>query len=217
MKRLLAAILVLAMVLSLCACGEQKTTSQNEQPPAESMADTTDNSESTAIEVDEGLLNVEVTLPASFFEDESEEEIKAAAEENGFSKCTINEDGSVTYKMTKAKHKEMLAEMKSDLDESIAAMINGEEAVESFQKIEYADDFSKFDVYVDRAKYTAFDSLYVLAFYISGAYYQAFEGKDMNDIDVVVNFIDEATNEIFESSSYRNLVDNANNTEDSAS
>ena len=119
--------------------------------------------------------------------------------------------------MTKAKHKEMLAEMKSDLDESIAAMINGEEAVESFQKIEYADDFSKFDVYVDRAKYTAFDSLYVLAFYISGAYYQAFEGKDMNDIDVVVNFIDEATNEIFESSSYRNLVDNANNTEDSAS
>ena len=110
MKRLLAAILVLAMVLSLCACGEQKTTSQNEQPPAESMADTTDSSESTAIEVDEGLLNVEVTLPASFFEDESEEEIKAAAEENGFSKCTINEDGSVTYKMTKAKHKEMLAE-----------------------------------------------------------------------------------------------------------
>ena len=31
-------------------------------------------------------------------------EIRAKAEENGFRACIVQEDGSVTYKMTKAKH-----------------------------------------------------------------------------------------------------------------
>ena len=214
MRKFFAAFLAIAMMLSLCACGGQKdeTTST---PAEENVATDTEEKEndntSGAIEVDEGLLNVEITLPATFFEESTEEEIIAAAEEKGFSKCTINEDGSVTYKMTKAQHKEVLAELKADLDESIASMINGEDAVESFQKIEYSEDFSKFDVYVNRETYTAFDSLYVLAFYISGAYYQAFDGKDINTIDVVVNFIDNATNETFESSSYRQMVENSEN------
>lgn len=210
MKKFLVVILALSMALSLCACGSGQDTSapsNNEQPTEASNPTTSGKSDNSKIEVDEGLLTVEVTMPASFFKEKTEEEIKAAADENGFISCTVNADGSVTYKMTKAKHKEMLAELKSSLDESIADMINGKDAVESFQKIEYADDFSKFDVYVDSATYTTFDNLYVLAFYISGAYYQAFDGKDMTKADVVVNIIDSATNETLNTTSYREWVE----------
>ena len=59
----------------------------------------------------------------------AEEDIKAAAAENGFKDCTINEDGSVTYKMSKSKHKEMLNDLKSSFDESIASLLEGESAV----------------------------------------------------------------------------------------
>ena len=220
MKRILAILMVLAMTLSLCACGggekspAQESTSSTNQETMEASDESTESVEGAeevddgGIEVDEGLLSVEVTLPASFFEEETPEEIKAAAEENGFKECIVNEDGSVTYKMSKAKHKEMLEEMKASMDESIDEMINGEDAVESFVKIEYKDEFSSFDVYVNPELYTEWDGLYVLAFYLSGAYYQAFDGKDVEKIDIVVNFINNDTNEIISTSSYREWMDN---------
>lgn len=214
MKRVLALLLALVMTVSLCACGGGNEVPKQDAGTTNSQMESTGQTDKEAsadkdgggIEVDEGLLSVEITMPATFFEEETEESIKASAEENGFDSCTVNEDGSVTYKMSKAKHKEMLAEMKISIDESIAEMINGEEAVESFMKIEYADDLSKFDVYVDPAVYTEWDGFYVLAFYIYGAYYQAFEGKDMDSIDVVVNFINNETNETISSSSYADTV-----------
>ncbi len=211
MKRFLAIFLALVMVLSLCACGGSK-----EAPKQETETDNTQtenaNQETSglnegAIQVDEGLLSLEITLPASVFEEETEESIKTAAEEKGIDSCKVNEDGSVTYKMSKSKHKEILKEMKTSLDESIVGMIDGEDAVASFVKIEYADDFSKFDVYVDPNLYTGLDGLYIIVFYLYGTYYQAFEGKDINEIDVVVNFINNNTNETIESGSYRKWID----------
>ena len=62
---------------------------------------------------------------------------------------------------------------------------------------------------MDPETYTDWDSLYVLVFYMSGAYYQAFDGKDMNDVDVVVNFINNVTNETVNSGSFRDWADNA--------
>lgn len=206
MKRYFAVILLFSMMVLLCSCGGQKAVDSSG----------TDASESSTLEVDEGLLNVEITMPASFFEDSSEEEILAAANENGIKKCTINEDKSVTYEMSKATHKEVMDGLKTELENSIDALVNGEEAAASFRKIEYTNDFSEFNVYVDRDTYTSWDSLYVFAFYISGAYYQAFDGKDMDDIDVVVNFIDEETSEIIESSSYREMADNMENSENAS-
>ena len=148
----------------------------------------------------------EITLPATFFEDETEESIKAEAEEKGFSECTVNEDGSVTYKMSKTMHKELLSEMRASLDESIDSLINGEEAVASFIKIDHADDFSQFDIFVDPETYTTWDGIYALVFYISGAYYQIFDGKDADTVDVLVNFIDNNTKETISSSSNQELL-----------
>lgn len=197
MKKVLSLLLSLVLILSLTSCADNSTPQTDEEK-------STDNS--AAVQVDEGLLNVDVTLAASFFEDQTEDEIKAAAKEHGYSNCKINADGSVAYTMSKAKHAEMLNELKAGFDETIAGCLDGEDKVASFIDIQYNDDFSQIDVYVDADQYTMWDSLYALTFYITGAYYQAFSGIANDDIDVVVNFVDNATKEVLNTASYKDFM-----------
>ena len=96
MKKLVSLLLTLALMMSLVACGGGSETQTNGNASAEKETEN-----SAGVQVDEGLLNVDVTLAASFFEDQTEEEIKAEAKENGYSDCKINDDGSVTYTLSK--------------------------------------------------------------------------------------------------------------------
>lgn len=162
-----------------------------------------------AISVDENLLTVEVTVPAWFFEDETKEQIEAAAKESGFSGCTVHDDGSVTYKMSKLKRRQILKEYKKDIDETIQEYTSGgENAPQSFKSISYNSNVTQFDVRVDRAAYedSWFDSMYALGLYILGGYYQIFDGVPNDQIDVVVNFIDDSTGETIESGSLQKAM-----------
>lgn len=80
-------------LLFLTACGAEEDKKQS------------DNQKEQSIEVDKGLLDVELTLPADFFEDQTPEEIEAAAKEKGVKEVKVNEDGTVYYKMSKSAHK----------------------------------------------------------------------------------------------------------------
>lgn len=198
MKKMLCLLLAFALMLSLAACGSSGTSSAGSS-----------SGNGSSISVDEGLLNVEVTLPASFFTDTTEEDIQAAATDQGFSDCVINEDGSVTYTMTKSVYNEVLEDLKAALDESIEGMVNGADAVASFQKIEYNDDLSEVDVYVDGETFSSLDALYAISFYMLGAYYQAFSGVPADEVDTVVEFIDQDSNEVLQSSSYQQMLSSA--------
>lgn len=207
MKKAISLLLSFVLILSLAACGGYEAQS-GETQSGETNSTEKEPESSAGVQVDEGLLNVDVTLAASFFEDQTAEEIKAEAKENGYSDCKINDDGSVTYTMSKKKHAEMLDEMKASFDELIAGCLEGEDEVASFVDIQYNDDFSKIDIYVDAEQYTMWDSLYALIFYITGAYCQAFAGVENDNIDVVVNFIDDATKEVLDTASYKEFVSN---------
>lgn len=193
MKKIISFLLAISLAFCLAACGN-------------SSSGETGNS--SAVKVDEGLFKVDVTLAPSFFDDMTEDEIKEGAEKNGYLSCKINEDGSVTYTMTKKKHSEMLAQLKESFDEQISGYLNGSDKVASFVDIQHNDDLSEVDIYVDASQYTMWDSLYAMGFYVSGAYYQAFSGVPNDDIDVVVNFIDDSTKETLSTSSYRNFINN---------
>lgn len=55
------------------------------------------------INVEKGITNVTITIPASFFNEETDyEKIKTEAEEKGYKSCTISSDGSVTYVIPKS-------------------------------------------------------------------------------------------------------------------
>ena len=203
MKKLFILLLSVIMVFSFVACGQ----TSNSTTVTEATAQENQPQES-AVQVDEGLFNIDVTIAASFFDGSSEEEIITAAKEKGYDACSVNEDGSVTYTMTKAKHQEALDEYKANVDKVIADMLEGENKVESFVSIDCNDSISKIDIYVDASKYSAWDSLYALTFYLSGGYYQSFAGTAADDIDVIVNFIDNDTKEVLNSGSYKAYMEN---------
>lgn len=186
----------------LVACGNNSETSFDNSEKS------SDNS--STVKVNEGLLLNKVTIPATFFEDSSEDEIKAAAEEAGYQSYKINSDGSVTYTMTKARHQEMLNEYAASINEYIDGLLNGDDEtkVEGFSDIESNDDYSEFNIYVSKDTYTMWDMMYALSFYIQGGYYQMFNGVSPEDVDVAVNFIDNVSGDIIDSGSYRAWVDN---------
>ena len=203
MKRFIALFLVILMLFSFAACKNSGA--------ADVTDDTATSSTGNApIETDEKLMTVKVTLSPMLFKDKTPEEIKAEAKENGIKKCVVNEDGSVTYIMTKAKRDAMLDEMKDNFEETYDGLVNGDEKIESFVDIKANDDFSQVDIYVNKAKYTIWDSMNAMVFYITGVYYQCLSGLDFNEVDVVVNFIDNETEEIIDTASYKKFMENAN-------
>ena len=194
MKKLSCLVLAVGLSVSVTACGGS-TAGAGSAAGTGAAGDSASSSEKmeTAVSaekkeaaenkvaVDDSLLTVDVTLGSAFFEDSTPEEIQAAAKENGFLKCRINDDGSVTYTMTKAKRKEFLNEYEKSIEENLKAFIEGDQAVASFQEIRHNGDFSEFNVYMDTEKATMWDTFYCIPLYLSGAYYQVFAGSAGRD------------------------------------
>lgn len=204
MKRAVS-IIVLLLVLSFSVIGcssppqtdvkvETETDAKSEVKETENHAES---EESKGIEVDKNLLTVDITVPASFYEGQTDEEILAAVADKGYSKTVINEDGSVTFSMTKAQHTANLKEMLGVIDESIDEMLNNGE-VKSFKSITYNNNLTEFEVLVDPELYTNWDNLYAWGLQMLGGFYQSFSGVNSDDIGVVVKFIDENTKEVVE-------------------
>lgn len=186
-----AAFLLMIALLTACNANEESKANETEQQEKESEG----------ISVDKGLLNVEVTLPASFFEDGDIDAAIAEAKEEGI-EVTKNENGSVTYKMSKAKHKEMMAEVEDSLLESIEELKNGEDFA-SIKDIQHNKKFTEFTLVVDKEGYeNSFDGFAVFGLGLSGAMYQLFNGADPENYNVKIVVKDEVTNEIINEVNY---------------
>lgn len=194
-KKITSIILSLLLILSFAGCA---------QSGADSTAgnDTGSATETTAakIETDEKLLSVDITLPASMFEgqDMSSFDADAYADEQGFLSAKVNEDGSITVTMTKAKHKELLDEMAKSLDTTFAEFVNGKDTA-YIKEITHNDDFTTVTMKVDKAAYeNAFDFT-PLAIGMSVAMYQAFTETEYH---VEISIVDAATGETINSITY---------------
>ena len=154
------------------------------------------------LNVNKGMVNVDVTLPASFFIAATEEEIIAEAKENGVTETVVNEDGSVTYTMSKSKYKEMMKEMGDSVLSTIDEIVNSEDYT-SIKDISYNKDFTEFDVKVNRQQYEeGFDGFAIVGLVIVSTYYSAFEGKSGEDSQTIFNMVDETTGEIYDTAIY---------------
>ena len=185
MKKWLIAFSATALLLT--ACGGENETKENS---------------GESLNVNKGMVNVDVTLPASFFIATTEEEIIAEAKENGVTETVVNEDGSVTYTMSKSKYKEMMKEMGDSVLSTIDEIVNSEDYT-SIKEISYNKDFTEFDVKVNRQQYEAgFDSFAIVGLVIVSTYYSAFDGKSGEDLQTVFNMVDETTGEIYDTAIY---------------
>ena len=193
MKKWLIACSATALLLTACGGENEEATKQEKE---------TEENAGESLNVDKGILNVDVTLPASFFEGSTEEEIIAAAKEQGIKEAVVNEDGSVTYTMSKSKHKEMMKEMEDSVVSTIDEIVTSGD-YKSIKEITYNKDFTEFDVKVNRQQYEeGFDGFAIFGLVIASAYYGAFDGKSGEDLQITFNMIDETTGEVYDTAIY---------------
>lgn len=150
-----------------------------------------------SVEVDKNLLDVTVKLPASMFEGE---DINAKAEEmkqDGVKEATVNEDGSITIKMSKSKHKEMITEMKTSVIEYFEEMKTSENYA-SIKDIKYNDDFTKITLEVVKSDYeNSMDAFATFGIGISSMMYNLYNGVENDKIQITIEEKDSETGEVF--------------------
>lgn len=195
------------MLLSLIvvACGEGDAKDDKTQDNAENET------KGEKLEVDKGLLNVEITLPASMFKDKDAETVIADAKKDGVEEVISNSDGSFTYKMSKAKHKEMLEAMKTSVIETVEEIKSSED----FPSIEDATsnkDFTEFTLVVDKEKFeNSFDAFAAMGLGISGIYYQTFNGVKEDKVKATINVKDKTSGETIDTIVYPDDLNQQNN------
>lgn len=134
------------------------------------------------VKTENGLFYVYVTVPQSFAgEGVTQEEIDAGAGER-YTSGTLNEDGSVTYKMTKKQHKAMLDAFRESFDQAFAEMADSPDY--AISEITHNDDFTSFDVKLSTDELGMTESFLVMAFYMYGGMYSLFSGKEGENITV---------------------------------
>ena len=105
-------LLLISTTLVLSACGSDSTTETATSAEVVSETTATENAAEISddlsdlealgdVEVDEGLFDVELTIPKDYVGETTQENLDALAAEKGFKSITLNPDGSATYIMTK--------------------------------------------------------------------------------------------------------------------
>lgn len=172
-----------------------------------SQASTTE--EDSGIDVDKGLLNVEITIPADAaefygFKFESQEDADAYAKEQGFKSVTLGDDGSVSLVMSKSQHKKLMEELNKTIDEAFQEMI-GSEDYPNITAVEHNDNYTEIKVTTESEELSLNESFSTLAFYIYGGMYNAFNGTPVDNIHI--DFINEASGEVIDSFDSENMDD----------
>ena len=186
MKKLFKLLTITCLILSLFGCNSNKETNDN-----------------NSIQVDKELLDVTITIPASWYEETNEEITQAKLDEqykdSGFKSVKLNDDGSVTMVMSKSVHKKLMEDMKKNIDETLNELIHDENCTDTENK--HNKEYTQIDVTLSGTEPNFFDSFGCLSLYLSGAMYNIFNGTETGDI--LINLYD----------SNGNLVDTYNGQE----
>lgn len=203
-KKITSIILAMVLVLSFAGCAQDNTTTTGAATDGSTAAATETTAAATTeaqgIDTDENLFTVDITLPASLFEnqDMATFDTEAYTKEQGFIATKVNEDGSVTVTLTKGRHKELLEEMAASLETAFAEFVGGE-STQYIKEITHNDDFTEVTMKVDRAAYeNAFDFT-PFAIALSVAMYQAFTETEFH---VDINVVDVTTGDNIKTISY---------------
>lgn len=188
-------LLLLLLSISLVACSstddEKKDKKENKD----------------AVEVDKGLLNVEVTLPAAFFEGQDIDKAIAQAKKDGVKEVTKNEDGTLTFKMSKSQHKKMMKEMETTIKDSVKELETNKDLA-SIKSVEYNKSFSEFTIVVKQSDYeNSMDGFAILGIAMQSMFYQLFDGVKPDAYKATIHLKDEATSKVFDTIVYPDALE----------
>ena len=183
MKKLGTWLIIALVVVVLAGCGNSAgssaTTTQTQETNTASKVET---SNGNGIEVDKNLLTVDMTFSPTMAQalEISEESL---INKGYFEKVVKNDDGSYTVTITKAKHKEMMDEMRVSLDESLQKLIDDGDF--GFTEITPNKDYTNFKVNIGENDELGLIQMFsVMAFYTYGGMYNLFNGSSTDNIHV---------------------------------
>lgn len=160
-------------------------------------------SSDSGVSVDKNLLNVVITIPASFYEGTkvTQQQLDADAAKNGYGKAKLNSDGSVTWSMSKAEHRKVMADFKKSVDDYIQEAVD--ESPKVFREVTYDEKMTEFKVKVYKEMFEQDLSAGFIGFGIAilAQFYQMFS-SGVKDPKVVIQLIDVSTNRMFETEQY---------------
>lgn len=146
--------------------------------------------------VEKGLFDVTVTIPADFLDDGiTQEQLDAQAKANGYKSITLNEDGSATYVMTKAQHKEMMDGIKQSIDESLSDMA-GSADYPDVVSIDANDDYTKYKIVLNKDELGLQESFLVMGLYVFSGMYHIFNGTEVGNVNI--QYVNEATGSVIQ-------------------
>lgn len=204
-KKIVITLLTAVLVFSGCGNSDAPVnpsteTSETEMSTETEVSTKADISELDAlgdVEVDDNLFSVELTIPADYVGEATQDELNATAEENGYKSITLNEDGSATYVMSKSQHRDMMDEMTQNINESLAEMIGSEE-YPNITNIEANKDFTSFTITTSSTELDLAESFSVIVYYMYGGMYNIFNGTPVDNVHV--DFVNADSGEIISSS-----------------
>lgn len=182
--------------------GKETGTPPEETNGPEESADVQDWGTLDGVDVDPSLFDVTLTVPKDYVEGITQEELDASADEKGFKSAKLNDDGSVTYIMTKAQHKKMMDGVKEGIDKSLSEM-SGSEEYPSIVKIEANDNYTKYKVYISAGEVGLSESLATMGLYIFSGTYHVFNGTEPDNVNI--QFINEATGKVIEEANSKDV------------
>lgn len=182
MKRIITLLVVLVLSLLLISCGtEAKETAATDQKASDS-----------SVKVDENLVTVDITVPAEFYEDQDMTTFdpEQYAKDNEYKKVVVNDDGSVTLTMTKARHKALLKEMRATIDESYQELLEDTD-IPYIESVDHDKNFTTVIVQVDRDGYdNAFLDMTPLMVGFQAMLYQTFAGEELHS-EITMKYSDD--------------------------
>lgn len=191
-KKILAIIVSTVLVLPMVACeSSSKTPTTVQEQRNEDIVET----ESGGIEVEKNVFSVELTIPADYVGKTTQDELNTISEEKGYKSITLNDDGTVTYVMTKNQHKELISELTTEINNGIDELLSSEDY--RFTSVKTNDDFTNFEITITSTELSISESFSIFAFYMYGAMYNAFNGTPVDNVHI--DFINESTGEIIDS------------------
>ena len=189
MKKLISKGLIILILVSvfLSGCGkEQVSETKVDDKVTEELGV---EEESGGIDVEKNILTVDITLPQSMVGDLSDfNEQEYLSNNDGINSAKVNDDGSMTLNISKKKHKELLDEMKLELDETFHDLIESEDTP-YIKKIEYTTNYREVKIIVNKEAYeNSFDLTPLLVGMTTGMY-QLYAGEEYHT-KIIIEDID---------------------------
>ena len=214
MKRIISVLICLGIIGSVASCSKETTiTKSGDDATTTTTTSAQDTNETMSsdqmnalgdIEVDEGLITVTITVPADLAgEDASQDTVDKTVVENGYISGTYNSDGSITYTMTKAQHKQTMKDLSESIDKSLQDIVDSED-YPNIVEITHNEDYTDFKIKYTGEEVGFAESFTVLIYYYAGGIYGVFNGTRPDNIHVA--FVNADTGEVIQEANSKDVA-----------